>query len=358
MVYNFEWGRFVITFLKGREHMKGNHKLTIALTLVAALLLAQSVSAAVTLGNGGFEDGPASFWSWSSSEIGTSPIIDGPSPNTGTWYAYLGGGCGGCGEVTKISQTIKMPKNGLATLQFYLWTEVYEAAGGDKLVVKFSDDKVLKVLETDNTYWAGYTLVQIDLSAYTDGNSHTLVIKGTDKSGSSTGFNVDDVSIVFNAIENGGMEYDTDSNDVPDKWTIASPSGLTERVCDVANTGLCSVRLQSLGGVEQLIYIYKPAATGTVGDMFHFAGRFKGDNIPVGGWDFRIVAVRADGSTEVLYDAAAPVTGTYNWITGQTDVTVAGGDYKKIQIITEYTADSGTLWVDDFSMTATGGPVP
>ncbi|NWG76596.1 MAG: hypothetical protein HXY24_18675, partial [Rubrivivax sp.] len=162
-------------------------RFAIVFTLLAALLMVQSASAAVTLGNGGFESGPASYWSWSSSVNGYNPIIDGGFPRTGTWYAYFGG-CGGCGEVGKISQTIKMPKNGTVTLRFYMWTGSHDAAGSDKFSVKFGGDTVFKVAETDSTYWAGYTLVEIDLSAYTDGGFHALVFKGTDKSGAHTAF--------------------------------------------------------------------------------------------------------------------------------------------------------------------------
>lgn len=339
--------------------MRRLHTFAIILTLLAGLLLAESASAAVTLGDGGFELGnPNPYWSWSSSVLGTSPILQWGPRRTGYYYANLGGACGGCGEVTQLTQNIKMPKNGYVGLRFYVWTGVYDAAGTDKLVVKFSGDKLIKVREVDSAYWAGYVLVEIDLSAYTDGGIHTLTIKGTDTSGGPTTFRVDDVYLIFNAIENGSMERDSDANNVPDGWKIVSPSGQTRRVCNEANTGLCSVRLSGSGGVEQLIYTYKPADTGRNGDSFHFAGRRQAESIPANGWDFRIVVTYLDGSTGVLYDASSPPVGTYSWTSGELDVTVTGGHYKKLQIIFEYTAASGKLWVDDCSLTATGGPVP
>jgi hypothetical protein len=349
-------GHNFITTLKGREQMSKLRSLAVVFTLLAALLMVQSASAAVTLGDGGFEAGnPNPYWSWSSSVFGESPIIAGSSPRTGTYYAYLGRTV--AGEVTKISQTIKMPKNGTVTLRFYMWTGSHDAAGSDKFSVKFSGDTVFKVAETDSAYWAGYSLVTIDLSAYTDGGFHALVFKGTDKAGANTAFRLDDVSIFFNAVENGSMEDDADANNVPDGWKITSPSGKTKRVCDQAYDGLCSVRLRGDGDIEQLIYTYKPGPTGKNSDSFSFACAYKGDSIPPSGWSLRIVATHIDGSTEVLFNPSTN-SGTWAWVPGFTNVTVTGGDYKKIQIIHEYTASSGTLWVDGCVFVATGGPVP
>lgn len=330
----------------------------VLLVLLVALLFAQSASAAVTLGDGGFEMGrPNPYWTESSTNL-WALIIYGPgAAHTGNYYVWMGN-CNGCGEVASITQTFKMPKNGQVILSFWLRIAAYDPAGGDKLKVLVDGNKLLTIQETDTSYHSGYAPVLVGLSDYTDGGTHTLKIQATDKVGGSTSWYLDNVRLTLSAIWNNSMEVDSNNDNVPDGWKIVSPSGQSRRVCNEAYTGSCSVRLRGTGGTEQLIFTYKAGPTGKVGDAFLSRGYVKGDSVPVGGWDFRIIATHLDGTTEVLYDATNPASGTFDWTEGQQIVGVSGGDYKKIRLIIEYTANSGTLWVDQCTFTGLGGPVP
>jgi hypothetical protein len=331
-------------------------RLAVIVTVVLALLaFAQGASAAVTLGDGGFELGSSNPYWTASSTVGY-PLITTGDTHTGTYKARLGYSWAGGSEVSKVSQDFKMPRKGTAELVFWLLVPAYDPAGSDKLVVYVDGDKLFKVLETEDwVHNASYQQITIDLDTYLDGDAHTLTIKGTDKSGDITTWYVDDVAIEFDAIVNGSMEEDADGDKVPDGWKIRSPSGETRRVCNTAQSGSCSVRLQGTGGAEQLIYVWKPGPTGKAGDVFSYTAYFAGDAIP-GGHSITVYATQTSG-VETQVHHIGILSGTFPWTFGSTGWTVPF-DYKKLRVVVEYTAATGTMWWDNVRLTQTGGPVP
>jgi hypothetical protein len=329
-----------------------------AIILFVLLGFTQTASAAVTLGDGGFEmNSPNPYWT-EKSTLGYTLIVAG-SAHTGTYRVYLGG-TGGSGEVSTISQTFKMPKNGTASLVFWLRIPAYDVTGSDKLQVIVDGDKLFTVPETDGPSYSSYQPIVLDLSAYLDGGTHTLKIKGTDKSGADTSWSIDDVAIQFDGIVNGSMEIDANGDNVPDGWKIKSPSGSTQRICGVSYSGACSARLQGdTGSQEQLIYTYKAGPTGIAGDTFTLWLRgYASGFTAFGQWGMTVEAYNTDGTVSTLSNEGFTANTGGVWGLGAVILT-APKDYKKIKITIWHLGNSpGVAYLDYFLMPATGGPVP
>lgn len=319
--------------------------------LLGLFAFVQGAGAAVRVGDGSFEAGrPNPYWQEQSTN-GLPLIVSGAGAHTGNWYAYLGGYSGG-GEVSKISQDIAFAKNGSATLNFYLRIAGYDPVGTDKFVVSMDGDKLLTIPESAGPGYPTYQLVSVDISAYLDGETHTLAFKGTDKGGAKTSWYLDTVVIPFYGVWNGSMEIDANGDNVPDGWKINSPSGDARRVCNMAITGSCSVRLPGSGAPETLSYTFKAANSGAAGDEFNFWCWIASENVPAASVGVTTTIFYTDGTTEEHYDNTYPA-GThgfalYGW-------TVAPSKpYKKIRLSFTYTAGTGRIWVDNVTLLLVG----
>ena len=149
-----------------------------------------------------FENG-SSKWKGSST-FWDSVICDSDCDNdgmqnharTGEWWAWFGGNEGG-ENATKLSQNVRFPSGGAGTLSFYLYLEHNSGNGQDQLSVYIDNERVFKVKDGDPDYDDGYTLVEIDVGDYCDGNKHRIRFRST--SGGTPSyvlFAVDDVSLV------------------------------------------------------------------------------------------------------------------------------------------------------------------
>jgi hypothetical protein len=327
---------------------------TMVMVALLAVLLApaQEAQAYATLCDGSFELGsPNPCWEEHSTHGWTLIQNEPASALHGSYMARLGS-CDGCGEVGKVGTWLPLPKKGSVTLVFYLLIDKHDPAGSDKLQVSMDGDKLLTIPETDSSYHSAYTEVFVTLDGYVDGGLHTLQVKGTDKSGSSTAFLIDYFYLIHDGIENGDMELDSNSDGVPDGWKVDSPSGKSKRVCDVGYLSPCSFRLRGTGQPERLIYIYKPGVLGWNGDEFTLRGFLKFEDVPPGSARTQIVAVHFDGSQTVLIDEVMG-DGTLDWDGGSIPFTVTGGDYKKLKITIEYNAPAGYLWIDGAALDQT-----
>jgi len=167
-----------------------------------------------------FEDGtPNSFWAEASTNFGT-PLCDElgcgngggtAGPRTGAWWAWFGG-AGTSFELGSVEQSVVID-SGTATLEFYLWNGASSGNGVDDLVVSIDGNTVFSVIEGDPAYTGGYTLVQVDVSAYADGNAHDLLFESTCTGTNTTNFSVDDVSLTVT----GTPSNDCNGNGVPDE---------------------------------------------------------------------------------------------------------------------------------------------
>lgn len=149
--------------------------------------------------DGSFEGGtPSAAWEEFSTNFGTplcDPSCGGPPAATGSWYAWFGGIA--TYEEGVITQTVTMPAGGLADLSFNLLVGVCDSPA-DYLEVLVDGVQVYEVdggspLCGD----ANYALQQINLDAYADGGSHTLVFHSEifTNNTSYSNFFLDDVAI-------------------------------------------------------------------------------------------------------------------------------------------------------------------
>lgn len=153
--------------------------------------------------DGSFEAGsPNPYWDEFSALFGT-PLCDagcgGPGGRTGDWYAWFGGAGSGSAESGSLTQTVTIPADSDATLDFYLLLAA-SVNGTGNFTVTIDSTVVFTANETMTpTYGTDYTLVSLDVSAFADGNPHTLGFYEDDPAGPPTlsNFNafVDDVSL-------------------------------------------------------------------------------------------------------------------------------------------------------------------
>lgn len=168
---------------------------------------------AVTIGTGGggpalvqdgsFEAGFVStYWAQTSTNFGT-PLCDsscgGVGPRTGDYWAWFGG-AGTAAETGSLEQS-GVIATGPKTLNFYIWWSSSVDAPPDPAAtfnVKIDGNTVFTLTPaTAATYSTEYTLASVDISAYADGNSHTLRFESSNAAASgSTNIHLDDIEIV------------------------------------------------------------------------------------------------------------------------------------------------------------------
>ena len=151
---------------------------------------------------GGFEGGTGGPWTESSSNgvpiicttatCGTGGGTVGP--RSGLWWAWLGG-VSGPAEDASISQSVALAP-GYATLSFYLWNGASSGNGSDRFNVLMDTAQQFAVTEGDPAYTGGYAQVELDVSQFADGGSHSLKLHAaTQGLPGVTSFSLDDVSL-------------------------------------------------------------------------------------------------------------------------------------------------------------------
>ena len=175
-------------------------KRTIAVVVSSLLLASAAAWAAVVTQDGGFESGvPNSFWDESSSNFGTVLCTvgscgtgRGSRPGHGTWGGWWGGTT--VRGVGRAGQTMVIP-SGTATLTFWLEARVASNNPNDFLAVSIDNSELFRLRGDETAPYANYAQVTIDVSAFADGNSHTLKFDSTKVAGGSMNFFVDDVEL-------------------------------------------------------------------------------------------------------------------------------------------------------------------
>lgn len=157
-----------------------------------------------TIEDGSFEAGtPSTFWIEDSPNFGTplctvaAPSFCGDGggttgPRTGDWWGWFGGIA--AAEVGTLSQDVTLTDGALVTLTFYVWA----GACGDpthSLSLAVDATSVWSITCDDPGFTAGYAPVNLDLSAYADGGTHTFVFQGIQNTPFTSNFSLDDVSL-------------------------------------------------------------------------------------------------------------------------------------------------------------------
>jgi peptidyl-Lys metalloendopeptidase len=140
-------------------------------------------------------------WAQTSTNFGT-PLCDASCgndsgsamPRTGNIWSWFGGTASA--ETGSLSQSVTFPSSGSASLTFYLWIGYADAAStaSDVFNVKVDGNTVFSANATNKANYPSYTLVNIDLSSYANGATHSIQFDST--TSHYVTFNVDDVSLV------------------------------------------------------------------------------------------------------------------------------------------------------------------
>jgi PKD repeat protein len=168
--------------------------------------LSQTVTVIIcptAINDGSFENGPGGgAWTETSTNFNT-PICDpgncgtggGTGPRTGSYWAWFGGVAQF--EESSVSQTFTIPVNNGGML--YFWLEQIECdSSADFLKVVVDADTLYTTDGGSNLCGQlGYSLINVNLTAYADGNPHTLKFfsRVYGLNGGITSFFVDDISV-------------------------------------------------------------------------------------------------------------------------------------------------------------------
>ena len=179
--------------------------------MLGAVGLAASMNAQLI--NPGFESGVMVGYGWSesSTNFGT-PLCDatcgdcggGCAPQAGTYYAWFGGAGTGTSEDGHLSQTVLFTNGATASLSFYVMVGNLGDGGEDRCDVYVDNTVLHTVYATDSaSIGSDYAEITLNLSAYTDGDAHTIGVNGYSTNGSSILF--DTFSLSFDGAEQVGV---------------------------------------------------------------------------------------------------------------------------------------------------------
>jgi murein DD-endopeptidase MepM/ murein hydrolase activator NlpD len=142
-----------------------------------------------------------SFWQSTSTAFGTS-LCNGTqcgdgggtaAPRGGDYWVWFGGTDGP--ESGTVSQVVTIPAGATAILNYYLWIGGVEAPFTDLLRVVVDGTTVQSIVEP-GVAEAGYQFRSVNLSAYADGQSHTISFQYDSPSGGGiANFNLDDITL-------------------------------------------------------------------------------------------------------------------------------------------------------------------
>ncbi len=161
------------------------------------------VNCPTAVNDGGFENGPGSgAWTETSINFGT-PICSlancgnggGSGPHTGTYWSFFGGVPQF--EESSVSQSFTIPVNNGGMLYFWL-EQISCDSSADFLKVVVDSDTLYTTTGGSNLCGLlGYSLINVNLTAYADGNPHTLKFfsRVYGLNGGATSFFVDDISV-------------------------------------------------------------------------------------------------------------------------------------------------------------------
>jgi len=143
---------------------------------------------------------PNPYWAEASTKYGT-PLCeladcDVDQPRTGLVWGWFGGTV--TDEIASLAQAVVIPA-GTASLQFYFWINSVEVGSGvdDDFKAQIDSTTLFTADATQTGTYPGYTLVNVDASAFADGNSHTVRFIA-ETSGQIVNFFLDDVALCSN----------------------------------------------------------------------------------------------------------------------------------------------------------------
>jgi hypothetical protein len=194
--------------------------------------------------DGGFEAGfVPTYWTGYSTNF-TTPLCDascGVPVRTGAYLALLGGSTDA--EVTSVQQSGVLDARP-TSLRFHLWWGSSVDAPPDPgatFKVKIDGQTIFTLTPaTAAAYTTGYTQASVDISAFADGDSHTLRFESNSAAASvPTIILLDDISLDSGLVRDGSFE----AGKVPTYW-VQSSTNFDSPICD-GNCGSASARTGS-----------------------------------------------------------------------------------------------------------------
>lgn len=194
-------------------------------TLAVAALFVWSLSFSQIV-NPGFDQGPGVGWQEFSLNFGT-PLCDvscgvcgGPcTPQAGTWYAWFGGIA--ALEVGSLVQSFVIPNGTTGELRFYVKIGAAGSTPAEDIVaVSLDGDPIFSVTAAQSAEYEAYTLVTVDVSAKTDGQTHELGIYGASTGGSNILF--DSFALIIDGT--GTVGFDQQFNGEHDMVVYPNPA--------------------------------------------------------------------------------------------------------------------------------------
>ena len=149
----------------------------------------------------GFEGGtPSQAWTEASDNFGT-PICDASctdeanaGPYAGDWYAWFGGV--ETAEHSSVSQNVTIAASDNAVLQFRFAIAAAGSNGDDAFTVTIDGTTVFMVTDDDMADYPDYTRVDVDITDFADGGSHSIRFAGDFPGTGLSNFFLDEVSLV------------------------------------------------------------------------------------------------------------------------------------------------------------------
>lgn len=148
---------------------------------------------------------------------------------------------------------------------------------------------------------------------------------------------------------NGGFEMDSDTDNIPDFWTVVSPRSSEGRRCNLnARSGGCAVKIDGVGG-SQTRFRYSVGALDTLpGDMLTLSAHAQTKNAQVGA-TIRVIARYADAPKQKFILRAPLGTTSYTDLSGGL---VLSGAPTNVQVVIGFSENGakGKTWFDDVSL--------
>lgn len=149
----------------------------------------------------GFEGGVAGGAWEGASDLFDTPICDstctddvGASPFSGNWWVWFGGVAQP--DEASVFQRVTIPE-GNATLRFGFSINAGAGTGDDDFSVVIDDTTHLQINDAQAGSYAGWRVVELDVSSAADGEEHTLSFVASITGAGVTNFFVDDVELLL-----------------------------------------------------------------------------------------------------------------------------------------------------------------
>ncbi|HID54872.1 MAG TPA: hypothetical protein EYP41_22890 [Anaerolineae bacterium] len=248
---------FVLTGLTWSVMAAGRDKTSVPgemFVAEAAGVTAVTLTPTNLIRDGGFELGtPNPEWDEFSSPVFGTPLCDAGCSGginlarTGSYWAWFATN-GAVTETGYISQTLVISNAGSAVLDFYLRLPAVSGSEASLFRAALDDNVLFELTDTvtNQTAYAGYTLVSRNVTGYADGLTHTLRLSATVAPGAS--YYVDDVSLTVSdayiylpvtlnnscgtAVYDELIRYNIDKIRAPESWDCSQGENVIVAVLD------------------------------------------------------------------------------------------------------------------------------